>query len=311
MKKMKLRYAGTCRECLVPVKAGEPALYDRAAKNVLCLVCAAAVDPIANSAAVVPADPHEVASTRSGAAPASLPHVHPKPAEEVRPVPVQGDAVLVGSPGASARREHVRRKDRREQRVRSAHPHIGGIILALSDDPQSTRAWEVGARGEEILGNGLNALTDRGVHTLHDRRVPRTKANIDHIAVAASGVYVIDAKRYQGRPTLRVEGGLFRPRTEKLMVGGRDRTKLVAGLDKQVRLVRDALSQAGELDVPVHGMLCFVGAGWPLIGGSFCINDHEVLWPKKAFSQLSRSGPLDAGRINVIQRALADAFPAA
>ena len=42
---------------------------------------------------------------------------------------------------------------------------------------------------------------------MHDRRIRGTKANIDHIAIGPSGVWVIDAKRYKDkRPELRVAG---------------------------------------------------------------------------------------------------------
>ena len=69
---------------------------------------------------------------------------------------------------------------------------------------------------------------------------------------------MIDAKRYQGRPTLQVEGGIFRPRTERLLVGRRDCTKLVAGVHKQVDAVRGALTKGGLGQVPVTGVLCFL-----------------------------------------------------
>src|SRR5690606_35761953 len=116
-----------------------------------------------------------------------------------------------------ARREYERRRARRQERVRAAHPRIAGVILALTDDPQSTTAWATGARGEELLGRRLDGLVDSGVCVLHDRRIPGTKANIDHIAVCPGGVFVVDAKRYRGRPRLQVEGGLFRPRIERLL----------------------------------------------------------------------------------------------
>jgi hypothetical protein len=48
--------------------------------------------------------------------------------------------------------------------------------------------------------------------------------------VTSTGVYAIDAKMYAGRPRLRIEGGLFRPRVEKLLVGTRDCTKLVRSM---------------------------------------------------------------------------------
>src|SRR5690606_38162583 len=113
---------------------------------------------------------------------------------------------------------------------------------------------------------------------LHDRRIPRTRANIDHIVVASSGVWVVDPKRYLDKhPALKIEGGVLRPRIEKLVVGGREHTKLVNGVIKQVDLVRSAV----DPEVPVRGVLCFIEADWPLFGGDFTINGIDVMWPKK------------------------------
>ncbi len=91
--------------------------------------------------------------------------------------------------------------------------------------PESTNAWDLGARGEEKLGRQLNQFYSDTLRLLHDRRVPVSRANIDHLAIARSGIYVIDAKKYKSRPRLRIEGGLARPRVERLLVGSRDCTK--------------------------------------------------------------------------------------
>lgn len=183
-----------------------------------------------------------------------------------------------GTAGASARREFERRRDAREQRVRERHPRIGGFLLAVTEEPQSTRAWDTGAEGEQVVGARLDPLVGDGLAVLHDRRIPRTRANVDHLAISRRGVFVVDAKKYKGRPALRVEGGLFRPRTETLVVGGRNCTKLVDGVLKQVDLVRAAVD---DPVVPVIGALCFVGADWPLIGGAFRTRGVHVLWPKR------------------------------
>ena len=45
---------------------------------------------------------------------------------------------------------------------------------------------------------------------------------------------MVDAKRYKGCPALRVEGGVLRPRVDKLLVGRRDCTKVLDGVLKQV-----------------------------------------------------------------------------
>ncbi len=213
-----------------------------------------------------------------------------------------------GTPGASARREFERRRAAREQRIRDRHPKLGGLIHALSDEPQSTQAWDTGALGEEAVGRRLNELASETLRVLHDRRIPGSSANIDHIAVTPTGVYVIDPKRYRGqRPLLKVEGGLIRPRVEKLVVGSRDRTKLVDGMLKQIDVVREVLDNR----TPIVGVLCFVDADWPLIGGSFRTRGVEVLWPKKLHPMLQAHGPMGPDSILEVHLMLASALPAA
>ncbi|WP_231369898.1 nuclease-related domain-containing protein [Arthrobacter sp. 135MFCol5.1] len=129
-----------------------------------------------------------------------------------------------------------------------------------------------------------------GLAVLHDRRIPGSKANIDHIAITPSGIWLIDAKRYKGRPELRIEGGILRPRVEKLLVGRRDRTALVDGVLRQLDVVRDLVG-----DVPVTGALCFIEADWPLIGGAFSTRGVHVVWPKRLAKELTEqsAGDLD------------------
>src|SRR5262245_40064800 len=114
-----------------------------------------------------------------------------------------------GRAGASAEREGQRRAERHERRIREAHPRLGGLILTFSDEPKSIRSWRVGAAGERRLGEALDALRDEGMAVLHDRRMPGTRANIDHVVISSGGVFVIDAKRYSGRVECRDRGGWF------------------------------------------------------------------------------------------------------
>jgi hypothetical protein len=177
----------------------------------------------------------------------------------------------------------------------------------MSDHPQSTTAWNTGALGEERLGQRLNELSSDTMRVLHDRRIPGTRANIDHIAITPTGIYVIDAKKYKGRPSLKVEGGILRPRVEKLLVGTRDQTKLVDGVLKQVEVVRGIV---GGDDIPVTGVLCFIEADWPLIGGAFTTRGVEVLWPRKLYPRLTTEGSI-ASDVEDLHRRLASALPAA
>lgn len=268
-KQMRLRYAGVCRICEIDLPARTEAIYERSTKSVRCLA-------------------------------------HEEPAELIGP-PGAEAPIDIGVPGASARREFERRKARREKRIREKNPRLGGLILALSDDPQSTTSWEAGAVGEERVGRRLNELATDSLRVLHDRRIPGSRANVDHIVVTPNGVFVVDPKRYAGRPHLRVEGGLFRPRVEKLMVGSRNCTKLVDGVLGQVDLVQGLVGDK----VPVRGVLCFVESDWPLFGGSFTTRGVDVLWPRKLYPRLQAAGPLDVDRIAHLHAALGRALPPA
>jgi hypothetical protein len=192
-----------------------------------------------------------------------------------------------GSAGTSARREYERRKAKDEARIRSDWGPLGGLAVALSSERQSTRAWIAGAIGEERVGLALDELRSDQVAVLHDRRIPGSRANIDHLVVTSSGVWVIDAKRYKGRAERRVEGGLFRPRVELLYVGGRNKTALVYGVQSQVDRVR------ATVGVPVRGILCFVDAEWGLFGGPFDVDGVHVTWPKKLAAAVAREGTVD------------------
>jgi hypothetical protein len=213
-----------------------------------------------------------------------------------------------GQAGVSARREYERRKAGRENKVRRAHPYLGGLLLALSDDPQNIKAWAAGAHGEELLGQRLNRLSNSQVRVLHDRRIPGTKANLDYLAVTSTGVCIIDAKNYAGRVKLQTRGNLFAQRTQKLLVGSRDCTKIVTGMHKQIDVVRAALDTA-RTQVSVTGMLCFVDARWPLIGAAFTIDGIHVLWPSRALRHLRHPGDLNADHVADVHRILANAFP--
>lgn len=281
-KRMKLRYAGNCRLCGVELPAKADAIYERDSKTVRCVVC--------SSVAVEEPSPEPVAEVIP--APESVP-VSVDVAVET-PAPEQVPAMEVvddsGVAGSSARREYERRKAKDEARIREKWGRFGGLAVALSDEKQSTKAWAIGAVGEERLGAGLDRLVGEHIAVLHDRRIPKSRANIDHIVITRAGVWVIDAKRYKGRPRLVIEGGILRPRVEKVYVGSRDGTPLVDGVLKQMGLVRDVLPE-----VRVNGVLCFVEADWPLIGGSFTSRGVTALWPKKLMAMLRE----DEGTIDV------------
>ena len=195
--------------------------------------------------------------------------------------------------------------------MRARFPRLGGLILALTDEPASTRVWAQGANGEQAVAQTIGVLPPESVLTLHDRRMRHedgrlAQANIDHIAVTAAGVWVIDTKTHHGRLVVRRSGGLLRARQERLYIRGRDQTDLVLGLAKQVTAVRRELEKLGD-DVPVRGALCFVGTGLPWLGER--IGDVPLVGPRRLAKLLKRDGPLSAEDRRRVAGLLDQRFP--
>jgi hypothetical protein len=167
---------------------------------------------------------------------------------------------------------------------------------------RDARAWRAGAVGEAIVGR---MLADAEVRTVHDRRVPGSDANIDHIAIAPSGVYVIDAKNYSGRPRVDTYAGSdSAPR--RLLIGHDDHTHLVHAVRRQVRVVEGVLADPA---LPVRGILCFVGVEWEVING-YLVHGVGVTSPDGVAALLAAAGPLDTERVDAVHRRLAALEPA-
>jgi hypothetical protein len=284
MKVLALRRSDACTACSTPLAAGTKAAWDADGRRTYCLSCHESQHPQSDSRTLPPT------------------------------VAVEVTAEQQGKGGVSAQREYDKRSAHRDQRIREQHPRLGGLLLALSNEPTSTRVWAQGAAGERAVAAKLDALVGQHVSALHDRRMRRpdgslSKANIDHIAVTQSGVWVIDAKTHQGSLEVRRSGGLFSPRVEALYINGRDQTRLVHGLLKQVDAVRHELS-AVEADVAVMGALCFVGTELPWFGSS-SIAEVPLVGRRGLAKLLLRPGDVSAADRQAVATFLDQRFPAA
>ena len=110
--------------------------------------------------------------------------------------------------------------------------------------------FETGAAGEVTVAGIMDALTPEGYHVLHDRCLPGSAANIDHVLIGPAGVFVVDTKNWSGE--LAIEGNILRQ-------NGRRR-------DRHVELVRDQAVEIAmmldELSISraVRPVICFVGS---------------------------------------------------
>lgn len=261
-----LRYPGSCRRCGTSLQPGDRALHDRAARAVQCLCC----------------------TTR----PAVAWSVPP----ELPPVTDSGRA------GRSARREHQHRVASDTATLRAEHRFLWRLLLRTRSTPQSTAAWATGADGEQRVATVLDAATGVGVRVLHDRLVPGTSANLDHLAVGPSGVWVVDAKNFRRAPRPGPAGSRC-----ELLVDRFDATELVVAARRQADTVRRVLRPVAPA-VPVRAVLCFVGTG---VDVPFQAGGVQVCGPERARAFLSARGPLDPERVEQLHRLLAQAFPVA
>lgn len=292
-KVMKLKRDDTCASCGVELPAGTRAEWDSQARHTTCLECVAT---------------REGGTTQQpdleGPAPVEV-GAPVDPVDELTPRPID-----TGVAGASARREHQRREGKRIAKIedRWGTGFKGKTVKAFSAEPQSTRAWAQGARGEERLAKILSKrLGDRAV-LLHDRRVPRTRGNIDHLAVASSGIWVIDAKQYKGRVERRDVGKFFTADV-RLYVGGRDQSRLVQGMRWQHDAVVAALEDFDGTNVPVHLALTFVDAEWSLLRRPIKFGDVTVVWPNKLADLIAAPGPVPPELVADLARIVAEKLP--
>jgi hypothetical protein len=221
---------------------------------------------------------------------------------------VECPVIDAGVAGASAQRTYQRRHDTRESQVKGKWGgRLGGFVLAVTDEPQSIRAWETGARGEVRLAKALEGIV--GVRVLHDRSVRRTKGNIDHIVIAPAGIFVVDAKRYEGQIHIRSRGWFFKP-DYRLYVGRHDRSRLAEGLTWQVQAVHAALQSARVEPMPtVTPVICFVDGEWPLLSPPDSYAGVRLESERSIVKLITASQQLDDAAIDSLFRALARALP--
>jgi hypothetical protein len=212
-----------------------------------------------------------------------------------------------GVAGRSAMSEYERRHANREVRIRERWGRLAGLVLALSSDPQSTEAWQRGSIGETKLAKTLAKADRDDIIVLHDRKVPGTRGNIDHLVLCPAGVFVVDSKRYEGQVRTKEMGGLLSGSDLRLMVGRRDCTRLAAAMEWQVAAVKGALD--GNL-TPVRPVLCFIDAEWPLLGGPREFKGVLIESERSLRRRITEAGELDAEAVRELAMVLAHRFPA-
>ncbi|MGK2877664.1 MAG: nuclease-related domain-containing protein [Solirubrobacterales bacterium] len=269
-KQIKLRFPGRCRECDVELAKGTEAIHFKEQRKVSCLEC--------------------WATSAQTAVQLSAMTSSPAPAKVATPLP-----------GSSAQNEFDRRHQKREDELIARWGRAGKAIAWWQDDPQSTRAWSKGAKGEREAGLYLEKkLRPTNCEILHDRLIPGSRANIDHVVIGPAGVTILDTKNYKGKVrSTRV--GFGRSRRTILTVNGQDKTKLIEGVRKQVAAVEAELGEIQQpIAVPVAGgLLWWNHEGLPLLG-EVKVDEVSIFSPKASYKFASRPGLFSSDQIGVV-----------
>jgi hypothetical protein len=159
-------------------------------------------------------------------------------------------------------------------------------------------SYAKGAEGERAIGKLLDAACMGIGHVLHDRKLPDSKRNLDHIVVTSAGVFVVDAKNTVGVPRYMDFGGSLTT-DERLWVGRSDETMWVEGVQSQAAAVREV---AGVDVLPV---LCFVDQPAAL---KFAVRGVRVVDETSLSGVVCQPGPLTPKRVSEIAVLLDSVF---
>ncbi|NND74225.1 MAG: NERD domain-containing protein [Ilumatobacter sp.] len=207
------------------------------------------------------------------------------------------DAIAVGSAGPAADAAAGDPSDR----PADVEPQRDDTALYVT-------AWEGRAKEERRLTTYLDEITAGHSVVLHNRRMPDSKGTIDHIVIAANGIWVINATNYASRIGYRASDWV-RPNADQ--GGSRRQAKLVEGMATQCEAVRRLTEPIGMANVPIRSAVCFTHSHWP--GRNHVETVHEVIIapPTALGAVLVQEGWVDADAINAIATQLTTGLPVA
>ncbi|MEW2567662.1 nuclease-related domain-containing protein [Streptomyces sp. NPDC047070] len=142
----------------------------------------------------------------------------------------------------------------RARQLRTPAVRIADRLGIPTQRSRQADRWAAGAEGERRTAERLRTLEREGWTVLHDRALPGSRANVDHLAISPAGrVYLPDTKRWSTRWPVTVRGG-------RLFHGDRDVTRRLDGLRHEAETV------AAVLGVPVQPLVAMDGPALPDTG---------------------------------------------
>lgn len=153
-----------------------------------------------------------------------------------------------------------------------------GVPDAAGDRQRAQAArWEAGAAGEQATGRILRHMP-AGWTVLHDRALPRSRANVDHLLIGPDArVWMPDSKQWSSRT------GEVHTRRGRLYRGNQDWTGLVLdSVEHEAREVSRALG-----GIAVTPLIVVHGA--PVAGGGITVRGIRIIPASALLAELHAS----------------------
>ncbi|MFE7268197.1 nuclease-related domain-containing protein [Streptomyces sp. NPDC057592] len=165
---------------------------------------------------------------------------------------------------------------------------------------RADNSWAKGSAGEVATARLLAPLARRGYAVLHDRSIPGSKANLDHLVAGLFGAVLVDSKNWQSKKSrITITGGLLR-------YGRYDQTRALQ------TVVWEAQQAAKALGVPVRPIIAVHGAKVPAPRGRTELHGVTVIEAKKLRGMLSglpAQHGWDAARVTAVEQLAEQRLP--
>ncbi|WP_067144001.1 nuclease-related domain-containing protein [Microtetraspora malaysiensis] len=168
----------------------------------------------------------------------------------------------------------------------------------------SVTAWRKGAAGERATARLLRRLERAGYTVLHDRALPASRANVDHLVIGPAGVFVVDSKKWDRRTRISGVRG-------RIWIGKRPAGPVVTPVLFEARAVGTTLTRATGRRVDVIPVVAVHGAQMPQ-WGALAVDGVTLLRARRVPGWILRHGrQLDVDTVGLLAAAAASALPPA
>ena len=128
----------------------------------------------------------------------------------------------------------------------------------------------------------IESLEADGFRILHDRKIPGSRANIDHIVIGPPGIFVVETKSYKG--SLQIRGN-------EVFVAGRRKNGWIDEVNREAAAVQTALAE----EVAAHGwtvtpIICVHRADLPWFRSE--VKGVRIVSGKDLVKRLRKADPL-------------------